>query len=60
MQPEAIPYNESQVSIPMMKNYVLKNLPDYSVKINSVKKLEEFTDISTDSDINKVILFSKK
>lgn len=60
MQPEAIPYNESSVSIPMIKSYVLKNLPDYSIKINSLKKLEEFRDIKNDSDINKVILFSKK
>ena len=60
MQPVNVPYSDNQVSHAKIKNYVLNNLPDYSIKIDSLKKLEDFKDISNDSDINKVILFSKK
>ena len=43
-----------------MKKFILNNIPDYSVKIDSAKKLEEFRDNKEDYQVNKVILFSKK
>jgi len=46
------------VTLPKLKSYILNNLPDFSVKIDSIKKLEEFR--GGDKDINRVILFSKK
>jgi hypothetical protein len=60
MTPQSISYPENQVSPQKVKSYVLSNLPDYSVNINSLKKLDEFLDSTGDKDINRVILFSKK
>lgn len=56
---EAIPYRESEVTYKKIYNYILANLPDFSVNIDSVKKLDDFNS-KDDKDINKVILFSKK
>ncbi len=44
----------------MVKQYLLNNLPDFSINLNSLKKMEDFRTAADDQDINRVILFSKK
>ena len=60
MAPTGIQYNEREVTPQKFKNYVLANLPDFSVKLDSLKKVNEFTGAEDDKDTNRVILFSKK
>ncbi len=43
-----------------MKNFILSNLPDFSSKLDSVSKHEDFINLKEENDINRVILFSKK
>ena len=60
MMPQAIPYNDNQVTLPKIKTYILSNLPDFTKHLGSVEKLEDFRNLEGDGDINRVILFSKK
>ena len=60
MMPTSIPYNDNQVTVPKIKDYILNNLPDFSRHLDKVEKLQDFRDLSQDADINRVILFTKK
>jgi hypothetical protein len=60
MEPENIPFNSNQVSVKGVTNWILTNLPDFTLSIESVKDLEDFKNNEEEKDINKVILFSKK
>ncbi|CDW85441.1 UNKNOWN [Stylonychia lemnae] len=60
MKMQAVQYTEGQITVPSLKTFILNNLPDYSFKIDSLQKLEEFRDLKQDQEVNKVILFSKK
>jgi hypothetical protein len=60
MMPQAIPYNDNQVTLPKIKTYILSNLPDFSRHLGNLEKLEDFRNLEGDGDINRVILFSKK
>lgn len=42
MQATPVPYNDNQVTVPKFKSYILSNLPDYSVKLDTLQKLQEF------------------
>jgi hypothetical protein len=35
MQPQSIPYQDNQVTVAKIKSYILSNLPDFSININS-------------------------
>jgi len=48
MKPVAINYQNNQASVPLVKSFILNNLPDYSVTIDSVQKLEAFRDATDD------------
>lgn len=48
MKPVAINYQDNQASVPLVKSFILNNLPDYSVTIDSVQKLEAFRDAADD------------
>ena len=58
MKPTDIPFNDNQVTKEKVHSFIMNNLPDFSVKLDSKKKLDEF--LNNDQDINKVILISKK
>lgn len=55
-----VPYNDNQVTVPKFKSYILSNLPDFSVKLDSMKKFRDFRMAFNDLTVNRVILFSKK
>jgi hypothetical protein len=42
MQSTPVPYNDNQVTVPKFKSYILSNLPDYSVKLDTLQKIQEF------------------
>ena len=63
MTPQAVPYNDNQVTLPKIKSYILANLPDYTTSLSKIEKLTDFQDLGAnkeEGDINRVILFSKK
>lgn len=55
-----VPYNDNQVTVPKFKSYILSNLPDFSVKLDTLQKLQDFQEAKDDSAVNRVLLFSKK
>lgn len=59
MQAQHVAYPEREVTMPKIKSFILSNIPDYSVVIDSKEKFDSFRS-EDEKDINKVILFSKK
>lgn len=60
MQPQSISFNEREVTTQKVKTFILNNLPDFSTKLDTASKHEEFKNLGDEKDINRVILFSKK
>lgn len=42
MSPSTIGFNDNEVTTKKVHNFILNNLPDFSVNIETVEKLQEF------------------
>lgn len=49
-----------QINIQILKEWLARDMPDYTIKINSREKFDEMVKSEDELDINKVILFTKK
>lgn len=58
--PESIPYNSTELSPTMFYNYIVNNLPDFTVKLNTVRQHNHFKEDVENADINKVLIISNK
>ena len=57
MKFETITYKHQEVTYKKVYNFILGNLPDYTIPLDSLDSYEAF---SKESEINKVVLFSSK
>ena len=49
-----------QINVAILKDWLTRDMPDYTIKIKSREKFDEMVKSENELDINKVILFTKK
>lgn len=60
INPESIPYNTTELSPTMFYNYIVNNIPDFTIKLNTVSQHNHFKEDVENADINKVLIISNK
>jgi len=61
MQKQVIQFPEGgQINQQILKDYLTKDVPDYTIKIKSKKQFDDMVKNEEEQDINKIILFTKK
>lgn len=60
LKPELIHYTERELTPSNFYNYIIKNLPDYTTRIDNIMLLERFRDGMVNYDMNKVLILSNR
>lgn len=59
-KPTTLPYNDTELTPTSFYNYIVRNIPDFTNRVENDQALIDFRDIWNHIDINKVVILSNR